>query len=153
MIYTPFHGKRTLSTSSLSREKNDWPDTATRLPNDAASGEVDYYVNEGERSSTSDDECSSGKNENDVIENEIRPRPTIIRDASSPLSETPSGTENEIDVTNDLDSMEIASNRGADFTVPGISGNERNEENSSPREGKYNLRPNPTPNFTDEYRY
>ena len=32
--------------------KNDWPDTATRLSNDAASGELDYYVNENERSST-----------------------------------------------------------------------------------------------------
>ena len=25
--------------------------------------------------------------------------------------------------------------------------------NESPRGGKYNLRPNPTPNYTDEYRY
>ena len=27
------------------------------------------------------------------------------------------------------------------------------EENESPRGGKCNLRPNPTPNFTDEDRY
>ena len=27
------------------------------------------------------------------------------------------------------------------------------EESESPRGGKYNLRPNPTPNFTDEYRF
>ena len=26
-------------------------------------------------------------------------------------------------------------------------------ETERPRGGKYNLRPNPTPNFTDEYRY
>ena len=26
-------------------------------------------------------------------------------------------------------------------------------EKESPREGKYNLHPNPTPNFTEEYRY
>ena len=62
-------------------------------------------------------------------------------------------TEDENDVTNDLESTEIASNGGADITVPGISETERNEENSSPRGGKYNLRPNPNPNFTDEYRY
>ena len=61
--------------------------------------------------------------------------------------------EDENDVTNDLESTEIASNRGADITVPRISENERNEENSCPRGGKYNLRPKPNPNFTDEYRY
>ena len=47
----------------------------------------------------------------------------------------------------------IASNGGADITVPGISENEKLEENSSPRGGKHHLRANPTPNFTDEYRH
>ena len=50
------------------------------------------------------------------------------------------------------------SNRGGDITVPGISedekANENSDEHASPREGGgNNLRPNPTPNFTDEYRY
>ena len=62
-------------------------------------------------------------------------------------------TEDENDVTNDLESTEIASNRGADITVPRISENEKNEKNFSPRGGKYNLRPNPNPKFSDEYRY
>ena len=92
-------------------------------------------------------------NENDVNENEIRPRPASSRDASSPPHELTAGTENENDVTNDLETTEIASKGGVDITVPGISENGKNEENSSPRGGKYNLRPNPTPNFTDEYRY
>ena len=114
---------------------------------------MEYYVNEDERSITNDDECSSGKNENDATENEIRPRSAGSRGESSPLNETPRGTENQNDVTNDLEGTEIASNGGADITVPGISENERNEENYSPRGGKYNLRPNPHPNFSDEYRY
>ena len=151
------------------------------------SGESDYYVTEDELSNTNNYECcSSAKNENDVIENEIEPRSATTQDAPSPLSETPietkndesdanqnkikprsatsrdvpssinespMGTENENDVTNDLESTEIASNGGADFTVPGITENGKNEETSSPRGGKYNLRPNPTPNFTHEYRY
>ena len=107
---------------------------------------MEYYV-------TEDESSSSEKNENDVIDNGIRPRPAISRDASSRLSETRQGTENQSDVTNDLESTEIASNGVVDITVPGILGNERNEENSSPRGGKYNLRPNPNPNFSDEYRY
>ena len=167
-------------------KKNDWPDTATRLPQDATNGGVDYYVTENESSRVNESECSSermnendvneneirpssassrdasslphesttgAENANDVNENEIRPRPAGSRDASSPLSETPRGTANQNDVTNDLENAEIASKGGVDITVPGISENGKNEENSSPRGGKYNLRPNPTPNFTDEYRY
>ena len=134
--------------------KYNWPDTAIRLLNDAVSGEVDYYVTEDERSNTNNDECrSSEKNENDVIDNEIRPRPASSRDALSPLNESPSGTENENDVTNELNGDENVLKRGADITVPGISENENSEENLSPRGEKYNLRPNPNPNFSDEYRY
>ena len=81
------------------------------------------------------------------------PRPATSRDVPSSVNESPMRTEDENDVTNDLESTEIASNGGPDITVPGISENERNEENSSPRGGKYNLRPNPNPNFSDEYRY
>ena len=133
---------------------NDWPHTATRLPQDAANGEVDYYVTENESSSVNESERSSDRmNDNDVNENEVRPRSASNRDASSPLSESPSGSKNENDVTNDLENEEIASKGGVDITVPGISENERNEENPSPRGGKYNLRPNPNPNFTDEHRY
>ena len=128
--------------------KDDWPNTATRLVHDATTSGADDYVteNESERS-------SEKRNDNDVSENEIRPRSATSRDASSPLHESPSGTENESDVTNGLNDDENIPKRGADINVPGISENERNEENSSPRGGKYNLRPNPTPNFTDEYRY
>ena len=92
-------------------------------------------------------------NDDDVNENEVRPRSASSRDASSPPSESPSRTQNENDVTNDLENTEIASKGGVDIAVPGISENGKNEETSSPRGGKYNLRPNPTPNFTDEYRY
>ena len=114
----------------------------------------DYYDTEDERSSTNNDDCSSNKNNaNDVIENKTRPRSASSQDAPSPLNESSIGTENENDVTNDLENTEITSNGGADFTVPGISENGKIEENSSPRGGKYNLRPNPNPNFSDEYSY
>ena len=44
----------------------------------------------------------------------------------------------------------------SDTIVPEVSDDENDGmivENNSPRGGKYILRPNPTPNFTDEYRY
>ena len=108
--------------------KDNWPDTATRLPNDASSGGVDYYVTGDESSSVKESERSSEiSNENDVTENE--------------------------NMRNDSENTEFVSNGGADITVPRISHNEKTEENSSPRGGKYILRPNPFPNFTDEHRY
>ena len=92
-------------------------------------------------------------NEDDVNEHKTRPRSAGSRGESSPLNETPRGTQNQNDVTNDLENTEMASNGGADITVPGISENEKMNKNPSPRGGKYDLRPNPTANFTDEYRY
>ena len=51
---------------------------------------------------------------------------------------------------------EILTSRGNDTPVPDVLIEETDNyvvENESPRGGRYNLRPNPTPNFTDEYRY
>ena len=48
------------------------------------------------------------------------------------------------------------SSGGSNTIVPEVLDDEHDDmivENESPRGGKYNLRPNPTPNFTDEYRY
>ena len=113
---------------------------ATRLPNDDASCGVDYYVIETERSSVNENE-----RENDVTENEIRPRSASSRDVASPTNEVTSRTENENNVTNELDDAEIVPNGGADITVPGISESEAIDENTSPRGEKHNLRPNPPP--------
>ena len=134
--------------------KDNCPDTVTRLVTDATTSEVDDYVIENESSSVNDSERSSERtNENDFSDNEIRRRPASSRDASSPLNESPSGTENENHVTNEINGDENVPKRGADITVPGISGNENSEENLSPRGWKHNLRPNPNPNFSDDYRY
>ena len=131
MICIPSHGKRTLSTSYSSR-RQVIGHTGQRLPQDAANREVDYYVTEKESSSVNESERSSERmNDNDVNENEVRPRSASIRDASSPPSESPSRTENENDVTNDSENEKISSKGGVDITVPGISENERNEENPS----------------------
>ena len=126
---------------------NDWPHTATRLPQDAANGEVDYYVTENESSSVNESERSSERmNDNDVNENEVRPRSASNRDASSPLGETPRGTENQNDVTNDLENAEFASERGVDITVPGISKMEKMKQILALEEGNiiFDLTPPPT---------
>ena len=130
--------------------KEDWTDVASRRPTDDENGSVDHYVIETERSSASENESYNERvSEDDFIENEIRTQPDNSRDVSSPLNEPPNGTQDENDVTNVLQNTEIASNGGADITVPGISKN----ETSSPKRGKYNLRSNPNPNFSEECRY
>ena len=48
------------------------------------------------------------------------------------------------------------SSGGSNTIVPEVLESENDDmivENESPRGGKYNLRPNPIRNFTDEYRY
>ena len=151
--------------------KENWTDVATRRPTDAESTNTDNdvtdeesainescserttrnYVTENER--VSNESYNERTTEYDVTEDEISPRENNNSDEPSPPTQTSQRTENENDVTNDLQDTENVSNTGADITVPGISKNGNSNENSSPRGGKYNLRPNPTPNFTDEYRY
>ena len=56
----------------------------------------------------------------------------------------------------DEEGSEFFDSRGKDIIVPDLSSDENEEmvvENESSRGGKYNLRPSPTPNFSDEYRY
>ena len=135
--------------------------SATESERSSAKNEDDVIKNEirpntannRETTSLQDETPKQSRDDTNVTEDEIRTQPATSRDTSSPLSETPRGTEKQNDVTNDLENAEIASKGGVDITVPGISEKGKNEENSSPRGGKYNLRPNPTPNFTDEYRY
>ena len=134
--------------------KDDRTDVATRWLTDAEDISVDHYVTENERSIASENESRSERvNEDDVTNNETRTQPRDSRDVSSPLDETTNGTQNENDVTKELQDAGNVSNRDADITVPGISEKNFSEENPSPRGGRYNPRPNPNPNFTDEYRY
>ena len=66
--------------------KDKWLDASTCLPNDGPSGGVDKYVTEDESSSVNEDKSSSEKkNEDDVTENGIRPRPANSQGMTSPL--------------------------------------------------------------------
>ena len=65
---------------------------------------------------------------------------------------------NPITQENDAQSFhdDKISSGGSDTIVHEVLESENDDmivEKESPRGGKYNLRPNPTPNFTDEYRY
>ena len=53
---------------------------------------------------------------------------------------------NEIDLKDSL-------NKGDDMIVPEISQSDARNESLSPRGGNYNLRPNPNPNSSEDFRY
>ena len=127
---------------------------ATRRPTDTEDGSVENYVIENERSSASENEGHSERsNEGDVNENETRTQSRNSRDVSSPWDEKTNSTQNENDVTNDLQDAGNVSNRGADITVPGISEKKILKKTLALEEGDTIFDLTPTPNFTEEYRY
>ena len=69
-------------------------------------------------------------------------------------ADRPENDENfsEKNLTNENDTQN-SPNRGDDFIVPKISENDARNESLSPRGGKYNLRPNPNPNYSEDFRY
>ena len=75
-----------------------------------------------------------------------------LRDASEDFIPDPITHESDRELNPD----NKASSGWSDTIVPEELEAENDDmivENESPRGGKYKLRTNPTPNFTDEYRY
>ena len=58
----------------------------------------------------------------------------------------------ERNLTNENDARN-SPKKGDDIIVPEISENDARNESLSPRGGKYNLRPNPNPNYSEDFRY
>ena len=54
--------------------------------------------------------------------------------------------------TNENDA-EMSPNKGNDLIVPEILETDARNENLSPRGGRYNLRPNLNPNYSEDFRY
>ena len=51
------------------------------------------------------------------------------------------------------DDAQNSHKRGDDIIVPEISQDDTRNESLSPRAGKYNLRPNPNPNYSEDFRF
>ena len=137
-------GTATSRDSTITRDANDVTEANENEARPRTANSRDAHI-----SNDDDDVNNNTANDKRSSENE-RPSTATSRDNQT-YGDTPTELHNEID-----DSTKRSPNRGEDDPVPGISDDERNEKiegNSSPRGGKYNLRPNPTPNYTDEYRY
>ena len=58
----------------------------------------------------------------------------------------------ERDSTDENDAQ-TSPKKGEDIVVPEVSQRYDRNENLSPRGGKYILRPNPNPNYSEDFRY
>ena len=160
-------GSEPIPTSLTNDEQ---PTTTDPNASDASENEVDYVITSDESNFT--DRASHSRNERLIDDVTKRNKATeAIRNdefdwpnpAVSPKTQekfvpnTAEGLKDdanfpERNLMNEKDA-ENSPNRGDDIIVPEISQNEEGNENLSPRAGKYNLRPNPTPNYSEDFRY
>ena len=113
--------------------------------------DADLRSNRRQQDTSSDDDTEQlpeqpDANMTDTDLRSTRPQQDTDSETAETTSKRPS----------DEEESEFFYSRGKDIIVPDLSSDENEEmvvENESPRGGKYNLRPNPTPNFSDEYRY
>ena len=136
--------ERTISNTSEQHEVNN--DDAAQHSPQVSPRDVTGRTTERKRTNSGRTdviaEDNSNENQNDAESNRI-------------ISPNESNTESQSREEKDEKTEKCgknSSNVGGDIIVPEISENGPNET-TSPRGGKYNLRPNPNPNFSDEYRY
>ena len=159
-------GNETISTSMPNGER---PNAAETNTNDVTENEADYIItrevtnNDNAVHSRNDhlnDDVTERKESTAVTKNEESdwPNPAVSpknREKSLPnTADRPENDENfsERNLTNENDTHN-SPNRGDDIIVPEISENDARNESLSPRGGKYNLRPNSNPNYSEDFRY
>ena len=143
------------------------PSTA-QINNDANESDADYIITrETNKDNTAhsrndrlSDNVTTRNEDNDANRNKASDWPNP---AASPntqeksLPSTPNAPENHeiLSERNSLNENDAQNspNRGDDIIVPEISENDARNESLSPRGGKYNLRPNPNSNYSEDYRY
>ena len=157
-------------TIPTSVPNGEQPNAAQPNTSDARENEVDYVITSDE--SNLADRASHSRNErliddvttrNEASEQSRNEEPVWPNPAISPKSH-----ENSLpDTVYSLGDKEIfpdenfrtesdaqnSPKRGDDIIEPEISENDARNESLSPRGGKYNLRPNPNPNYSEDYRY
>ena len=146
------------------------PTAAEPRHSDVDENEADYIITSDETNYA--DHTAYGRNErlnddvtkrNDVSEatsNEEPDWPNPVVYPGNP-EKSPLNTDKRLkndkklperNLTNENDAQN-SPKRGDDIIVPEISENDARNESLSPRGGKYNLRPNPNPNYLEDFRY
>ena len=146
------------------------PNPAEKNSNDAHEDEADYIITRDEsnhadyaahsRNERKSDDVTKRNEAQEVIRNEESDWANPAGLPKNQEKSLPNKTErlkndeifSERHSTNENDA-EISPNRGDDIIVPEISENDDRNENLSPRGGRYNLRPNPNTNYSEDFRY
>ena len=163
----PMHSdlKNTCDDSPVASDQQDAIITDLDLQSTRHDQNTDDATTEQREQEINDADLRSARLQQDTNSDESEQMPEQpdenIADTDLRSTRPQSTTDSEIDENTSKSSSEagnsdLLNSRGKDIIVPDLSDNETDEmvvENESPRGGKYNLRPNPTPNFTDEYRY
>ena len=160
-------GNETIPTSMPNGERLNVPEANT---NDVAENEPDYIITSDETNYAD----HAARNRNEKLNHDVTKRNEASEAASNDKSDwtnpavSPKNQEKSLpntadrpendenfsgrNLTNENDTHD-SPNRGDDIIVPEISENDAGNESLSPRGGKYNLRPNPNPNYSEDFRY
>ena len=159
-------GSEPIPTSAPNDEQ---PNTAETNANDVNETEADYIITREElnndnaahsRNKRLNDDVTERNEATAVTENNKSdwPNPAVSpKNQENSLPNTAGGPEND-EIFSERNSMnendaQTSPKRGDDIIVPEISESDARNESLSPRGGKYNLRPNPIPNYSEDFRY
>ena len=146
------------------------PSAAQPNVNDAHANEVDYIITRDEsnfddhatrnRNGRLNDDVTTRNEASEALRNEESdwPNPAISpKNQEKSLPNTADRPENDeiFSERNSMDENDVQNSpkRGDDIIVPEISENDARNESLSTRGGKYNLRPNPNSNYSEDFRY
>ena len=145
------------------------PKAAEPIQIDVDEKEADYIITREElnndnathsRNDHLSDDVTKRKEATAVIENEKSdwPNPAVSpKNQEKSLPNTADGpkTDEIFSERNPMNENDFQNSpkRRDDIIVPEISENDARNESLSPRRGKYNLRPNPYPNYSEDFRY
>ena len=160
-------GDEPIPSSLLNGER---PSAAETNSSDANENEADYIIARDEtnyadhaphsRNEILNDDVTKRNEASEVTRNEKFdwPNPAVSpKNQKKFLANTANGQKNDEKFSkrasmNEKDAQN-SPNKGDDIIVPEISENDARNESLSPRGGKYNLRPNPNPNYSEDFRY
>ena len=146
------------------------PSAAETNSSDANENEVDYIITRDEsnhadrtahnRNEQLTDDVTKRNEANEATRNEESdwPNPAVSpKSQEKSLPNSDEGLKNDENFSqrnpNNENDAQSSPKRGDDIIVPKILQDDTRNENLSPRGGKYNLRPNPNPNYSDDFRY
>ena len=156
----------TIPTSVPNGER---PNTAETNTSDVTENEADYIITREELNNDNAAHSRNKRLDDDVIERNKTtavtentksdwPNPAVSpKNQGNSLPSTAGGPESDeiFSKRNSINENDAQNSpkRGDDNIVPEISESDARNESLSPRGGKYNLRPNPNPNYSEDFRY